>query len=132
MDDTRPFSVICDWCATPLAGEIRREQAGQMVVLQVPHVDPNGRPCQGSGRAVPTWPLHLEVRASGAGYELLVGRGATVEFSSPEALVTRLHDFGLDRDEALRRIAAAKPGEPSRFDVPERRRETRRAGVKIP
>jgi hypothetical protein len=131
MDEPRPFSVVCDSCATVVVGEFRREQATRTVVVQKPHVDSNGRLCRGAGRGVPTWPLRVELRVDAAGYELAIGRGAPIAFSSPEALITKLREFGLDRDEALRRVASAKSEEPYRFEVPERRRETRKGGIKI-
>jgi hypothetical protein len=133
----RDFPVACDWCGTVLVGQIRREQVGQMVVVAIPHVDGNGRPCRGSGRGVPVWPVRvwpvrLELRAVEAGYEIRVDDGQVIACPSREALVTKLRDFGVERDEAQRQVAGVEAGKPVVIDVPERRRQPRRRGEGVP
>lgn len=123
--ETRPFSVACDWCGTELVGQIRREQAGRMFVVQLAHVNRSGRRCLGSGRGIPVWPLRLELRAVGRGYELVVGNGNPIACASQEILEAALRDFGVMGDGAKRRVAGAESGVPVVFEVPERRRQPR-------
>jgi len=124
MEDTRPFSVACDWCATVMTRDVRRDQAGRMVVVQVTHHDPAGRPCLGSGRGIPRWPLPVELREVGDAYVLRIGQGRPVEFASPGKLVDKLLELGVDQEVALR-ISAIAPGQPYSFEVAERRRQPR-------
>jgi hypothetical protein len=124
--ELRPFSVACDRCGTVLVGQIRREEAGKMVVVQLPHLDRGGRPCSGRGRGTPVWPLRLELRAVGDGFELMVGGGGPIEFARRENLEAALRDFGVMGDGAQRRVTAVESGKPVVFDVPERRRQPRR------
>jgi hypothetical protein len=125
---TRSFSVACDWCATPMTWQIRREQAGKMVLVHAAHVDRHGRPCRGSGRGIAVWPVNMELRVVSGFYELRIGQGAALGYSNPGTLVVKLQEFGLDREEALRRIGAVTPGRPYSFEVSERRRQPRARG----
>jgi hypothetical protein len=127
--DTRAFSVACDWCGAELIGQIRREHVGRMFVVQLPHVNPRGARCLGSGRGIPVWPLRLELRAVGRGYELVVGDGNPIECASQEILETALRDFGVMGDGAKRRVAGAESGMSIVFEVPERRRQPRSRGT---
>lgn len=124
MEDSRPFSVSCDWCATVMTREVRRDQAGRMVVVQVMHRDPAGRPCVGSGRGIPRWPLPVELREVGDAYELRIGNGRALQYTSPGSLVDKLLELGVDGDVASR-ISAIEPGQPYSFEVAERRRQPR-------
>ena len=123
--ELRPFSVACDRCGTVLVGQIRREAAGKMVVVQLSHLDRGGRPCSGRGRGIPAWPLRLELRAVGDGFELVVGGGGPIGFARREDLEAALRDFGVMGDGAQRRVAAVVSGKEVVFDVPERRRQPR-------
>lgn len=126
--ETRPFSVACDWCATPMTAQIRREQAGRMFVVQMLHADGHGRPCRGPGRGIPTWPLRVELREVAGVYELRIGSGLALACSSPGILEAKLQELGVDRDEARRQIPAVEPGQAYSFDVVERRRQWRERG----
>ena len=125
--ETRPFFVACDWCATTMTRQVRRDQAGRMVVVQLMHKDPAGRPCRGSGRGIPTWPLSVEIRAIGEVYELRIGHGGASEYSSRGLLSAKLQELGIGRDEALSGIPAVEPGQTYSFEVAERRRQPRRS-----
>jgi hypothetical protein len=96
----RPFSVACDRCGTVLVGQIRREEAGKMVVVQLPHLDGSGRSCPGRGRGIPAWPLRLELRTVAGGLELVVGGGGPIAFASRETL-------GLERGGVSRELSLA-------------------------
>ena len=126
MENTRPFSVACDWCATVMTRDVRRDQAGRMVVVQVMHHDPAGRQCLGSGRGIPRWPLPVELREVGDAYELRIGQGRVVEIANPGKLVDKLLELGVDKEVAMR-ISAIEPGQPYSFEVAERRRQPRGA-----
>jgi hypothetical protein len=108
-----------------LAGKVRRSQVGQMIVVQEKHVDPAGRPCLGTGRALGSWPLHAELRFAGETYELRVGAGTPRAFVSREAVVAALRELGVDRDAAQRLVASVEPGRPVVLEVSERRRQPR-------
>ena len=123
--ETRPFFAACDWCATTMTREVRRDQAGRMIVVQVMHKDPKGKPCRGSGRGIPTWPLHVELRDVAGVYELRIGNGLALEYSSPRMLDAKLRELGVNRDELLQQVAAVGPGQPYSFEVSERRRQPR-------
>ena len=99
-----------------------------MVVVQLPHSDGRGQPCSGRGRGIPVWPLRLELRAVGGGFELVVGDGRPIECASREILEAALRDFGVMGNGAQRRVSRVESGMPVAFDVPERRRQPRSRG----
>jgi hypothetical protein len=128
MEDIRPFEVECDWCGRKLAGQMRRSQVGQMVVVQEQHLDGAGRPCLGSGRSLGSWPLRVELRQTSEGYEIRIGEGRARVHASRESLVMVLRELGLERDEAQRQVATVEPGQPTFIEVHERRKTPRSAG----
>ena len=125
VDDVRPFEVECDWCGRKLSGQMRRSQVGQIVVVGERHLDRGGRNCPGTGRAQGTWPLKIEIRTLGRGYELLIGGGQPRACTGPAVAVAALIALGVDRDVALRQVVTVAPGEPVVVEVCERRKVPR-------
>jgi hypothetical protein len=104
---------------------MRRFQIGQMVVVRQLHLDRSGRNCPGTGRALGTWPLSVELRRKNQGYEVRIGEGLAVVHPTAESVVAELVDFGVDRGKAQCQVATVASGEPMIVEVHERRKAAR-------
>jgi hypothetical protein len=96
-----------------------------MVVVRPLHLDRGGRNCPGTGRALGTWPLSVELRRKSQGYEVRIGDGQAVVQPTAESVVAELIDFGVDRGKAQRQVVTVAAGEPMLVEVHERRKATR-------
>jgi len=121
----RPISVECDWCGQKLTGHVRREHVGRMIVVQALHRDAGGRDCLGSGRAIGTWPLRVELRAIDGAFDLRIGGGRPRPCPTRDALTQTLRELGIESDEALVWADAVLPGRPVTLEVAERRKSAR-------
>jgi hypothetical protein len=129
VDEVRLLEVECDWCGQILGGEVRRSQVGKMVLVRAVHRSASGRPCLGTGRRVGTWPLRVEMRATDAGFEARIGDGGPKECADRDALIDVLRQLGIERDDAMRKVAAIEPGAAVVVEAHERRRSARMSGV---
>jgi hypothetical protein len=96
-----------------------------MVEVRQMHLDRSGRNCPGTSHALGTWPLPVEIRTSGRGYELVINGGRPRAWSGPVSAIAALIELGVEYDEARRLVATLTPGKPSLVEVLERRKVPR-------
>lgn len=129
LDETvRQLRVECDWCGRMLAGKVRRSEVGRMIVVQEKHADAKGRPCLGTGRALGSWPLGVEVSVVRDGYSVRIGVGRPRVCVGREGVVATLLELGVVEEQAHGYVSGVRPGHTVVLDVPERRVQPRSRG----